>query len=277
MEPERLDRARTAGSIAAVTASGRPPWASAVLVRYPPRAVGLAAGAAVGLLGAPAGGHGELVFPTVDSAGRSVGPGWRNRPCVAGIGIVPAGGHPAWTGTNGPHLDRIVDSKEHMEGALSELREVIGEDDKELAEREARELRRQRSRHLDGPGSHWMMALRRTRRGPCPPAPRLYERYFPASAAPSATSSADRTSMIGCGPRPSRGVLERSKELKRDWNRQVERAAEEGVHVIYTDGYDRQSGRSSGHSHCHYQGYRREGRSVQLSLPSSADVDAQGR
>ena len=27
--------------------------------------------------------------------------------------------------------------------------------------------------------------------------------------------------------------------LKRDWNRQVERAAEEGVHVIYTDGYGR--------------------------------------
>ena len=37
----------------------------------------------------------------------------------------------------------------------------------------------------------------------------------------------------------AREALERSEELKRDWNRQVERAAEEGVHVIYTDGYDR--------------------------------------
>ena len=37
----------------------------------------------------------------------------------------------------------------------------------------------------------------------------------------------------------AREVLERSQVLKRDWNRQVERAAEEGVHVIYTDGYDR--------------------------------------
>ena len=37
----------------------------------------------------------------------------------------------------------------------------------------------------------------------------------------------------------AREVLERSGELKRDWNRQVDRAAEEGVHVIYTDGYDR--------------------------------------
>ena len=37
----------------------------------------------------------------------------------------------------------------------------------------------------------------------------------------------------------ARQALERSGELKRDWNRQVDRAAEEGVHVIYTDGYDR--------------------------------------
>ena len=205
MEPERLDRARTAGSIAAVTASGRPPWASAVLVRYPPRAVGLAAGAAVGLLGAPAGGHGELVFPTVDAAGRSVGPGWRNRPCVAGIGIVPAGGHPAWTGTYGPHLDRIVDSKEHMEGALSELREVIGEDNKELAEREARELRRQRFRHLDGPRFALDDGAAPDPARAMSPGAAPVERHFPASAAPSATSSAARTSRIGCGPRPSRG------------------------------------------------------------------------
>ena len=98
MGPERLGRARTVESIAAVTASSRALRASVGLVRYPPRAAGLAAGAAVCLLGAPAGGHGELVFPAVDSAGRSVGVGWRNRPCVAGIGIVPAGGHPAWTG-----------------------------------------------------------------------------------------------------------------------------------------------------------------------------------
>ncbi len=40
----------------------------------------------------------------------------------------------------------------------------------------------------------------------------------------------------------ARKALERSEGLKRDWNRQVERAAEEGVHVIYTDGYDRLHG-----------------------------------
>ena len=37
----------------------------------------------------------------------------------------------------------------------------------------------------------------------------------------------------------AREVLERAEVLKRDWNRLVDRAAEGGVHVIYTDGYDR--------------------------------------
>ncbi len=52
MGPERLGRARTVESIPAATASGRSPWASAALVRYPPRAIGMAAGAAVCLPGA---------------------------------------------------------------------------------------------------------------------------------------------------------------------------------------------------------------------------------
>ena len=37
----------------------------------------------------------------------------------------------------------------------------------------------------------------------------------------------------------AREVLERSQVLKLDWNRQVERAAEDGIHVIYTDGFNR--------------------------------------
>ena len=37
----------------------------------------------------------------------------------------------------------------------------------------------------------------------------------------------------------AREVLERAEKLKRDWNRLVDRAAEGGVHVIYTDGNDR--------------------------------------
>ena len=95
MGPERLDRARTVESIAAVTAPGRALRASVGLVRYPPRAAGLAAGAAVGLLGASVDGHGGLIFSTVDAVGgRSLGARRRNCPRVASIGIVPG---PAWT------------------------------------------------------------------------------------------------------------------------------------------------------------------------------------
>ena len=109
MGPERLGRARTVESIPAVPAPGRPPWAGAAPVRYPPRTAGLALGAAVCLPGAPAGGHGELVFPAVDSAGRSVGAGRRNRPCVTRLGIAPARGRPAWAGLQRrlPCADRI--------------------------------------------------------------------------------------------------------------------------------------------------------------------------
>ena len=53
--------------------------------------------------------------------------------------------------TYGTHLDRIVDAKMHMIRALSELREAIRGDDKELAERKARELRRLQNRHWVGP------------------------------------------------------------------------------------------------------------------------------
>ena len=95
MGPERLDRAKTVEAIAADTAPGRPPWAGAVLVRYPLRGVGLTADAAVGLLGASVDGHGGLIFPTVDAVGgRSLGARRRNHPRVASIGIVPG---PAWT------------------------------------------------------------------------------------------------------------------------------------------------------------------------------------
>ena len=82
-------------------------------------------------------------------------------------------------------------------------------------------------------------ATRWTRLRPCPAAPRLCKTAF---------SRLGRTIGHLVGGRDyhdrlrtatfAREVLERSGELKRDWNRQVERAAEEGVHVIYTDGYD---------------------------------------
>ena len=141
--------------------------------------------------------------------------------------------------TYGAHLDRIVDSKKRMEGALSALGEAIGDDDKELAEREARELRRQRFLHLAGP------RFASDDGAATDPARAISSGATPVRAG---LSRLGRTIGHLVGGQDyhnrmrtatfAREALERSEELKRDWNRQVERAAEEGVHVIYTDGYD---------------------------------------
>ena len=141
--------------------------------------------------------------------------------------------------TYGPHLDRLVDAGTQMIRALSALREVIREDGKELVERKARELRRLQNRHWVGP------------RFALDEAAAVDQARAMSSAAPvqAVFSRLGRTigHLVGGQGYHDRmrtatfaqEVLERSGELKRDWNRQVERAAEEGVHVIYTDGYDR--------------------------------------
>ena len=142
--------------------------------------------------------------------------------------------------TYGAHLDRIVDARTHMIRALSDLGEAIREDDKELAEREARELRRLRFRHLAGP-----RFASDDGAGP-DPARAMSTGGAPVRAAFSRFGHAIGHLVGGQDYHDrlrtatfAREALERSGELKRDWNRQVERAAEEGVHVIYTDGYDR--------------------------------------
>ena len=104
-------------------------------------------------------------------------PDWRQeaeRLTAAGEAILSG------KGTYRAHLDRIVEARTHMIRALSALREVIGVDDKQLAERTARELRRLRNRHWVGP----RFALddggcAGYGRGPRPAAPRLYERHSP--------------------------------------------------------------------------------------------------
>ena len=142
--------------------------------------------------------------------------------------------------TYGAHLDRLVDARTHMIRALSAFREVIREDDKELAERKARELRRQRFLHLAGP----RFALDDSA------APdRARAMSSGGAAVQAALSRLGRAIGYRVGGQGyhdrlrtatfAREALEHSGELKRDWNRQVDRAAEEGVHVIYTDGYDR--------------------------------------
>ena len=141
--------------------------------------------------------------------------------------------------TYGAHLDRLVDARTHMIRALSAFREVIGEDDKELAERKARELRRQRFLHLAGP----RFALDDSA------APdRARAMSSGGAAVQAALSRLGRAIGYRVGGQGyhdrlrtatfAREALEHSGELTRDWNRLVERAAEEGVHVIYTDGYD---------------------------------------
>ena len=142
--------------------------------------------------------------------------------------------------TYGAHLDRLVTAKTHMTRALSALREVIGVDDKELAERQVRELRRLRNRHWVGPrfASNDGHAPDRARA--------ISPGAEPAGVAFSRLGRAIGYLVGGQDYHDrrrtetfAREALERSQVLKRDWNRQVDRAAEEGVHVIYTDGFNR--------------------------------------
>ena len=141
--------------------------------------------------------------------------------------------------TYGAHLNRIVEAKTLMIRALSDLGEAIRDDDKELVERKARELRRQRFLHLAGPRFA-------SDDGAAPdPARAMSPGAAPVWAALSRFGRAIGY-LVGGQDYHNRlrtatfaqQVLQRSGELKRDWNRLVERAAEESIHVIYTDGYD---------------------------------------
>ena len=120
--------------------------------------------------------------------------------------------------THGAHLARIVEARTHMIRALSDLGEAIRGDDKELAEREAPELRRRRFRHLAGP--------RFASDGGAGPDP---ARDMSTGAAPVRAALSRFGRAIGhlVGGRGyhdrlrtatfAREALERSEELKRDW------------------------------------------------------------
>ena len=172
----------------------------------------------------------------IELTGVSAYPDWRQeaeRLMAAGEAILSG------KETYGAHLDRLVEAGTLMIRALSALREAIGEDDKELAERQARELRRLQNRHWVGPRFALDDADAVDRA-------RAMSGAAPVQAAFSRLGRAVGHLVGGPGYHDrmrtatfAREGLERSEELKRDWNRQVERAAEKGVHVIYTDGYDR--------------------------------------
>ena len=141
--------------------------------------------------------------------------------------------------TYGAHLDRLVEARTHMTRALSALREVIRDDDKELAERQARELRRLQNRHWVGPrfasvdGAPDPGQVGTIGAEPVQTAFSRFGRAVGHLVGGQGYHDRLRTAAF------ERELLQRSQVLKRDWNRQVERAAEDGVHVIYTDGYDR--------------------------------------
>ena len=172
----------------------------------------------------------------IELTGVSAYPDWRQeaeRLTAAGETIL------AGRETYRAHLDRLVEARAHMIRALSALREVIGVDDKELAERKEREVRGLRNRHWVGPRFA-------SDDGATPDTARtMSSGAAPVQAALSGLGRAIGYFVGGQNYHDrlrtatfAREVLERSGKLKRDWNRQVERAAEEGVHVIYTDGYD---------------------------------------
>ena len=168
--------------------------------------------------------------------GVSAYPDWRHeaeRLTAAGEAILSG------KETYGAHLDRLVDARMFVVRALSALREVIRVDDKELAEREARELRRLQNRHWVGPqfasvdGAPDPGQVGTIGAEPVRAAFSRFGRAVGHLVGGQGYHDRLRTATF------AREVLQRSQVLKRDWNRQVERAAEDGVHVIYTDGYDR--------------------------------------
>ena len=172
----------------------------------------------------------------IELTGVSAYPDWRQeaeRLTAAGEAILSG------KETYGAHLDRLVEARTHMTRALSALREVIRDDDKELAERQARELRRLQNRHWVGPrfasvdGAPDPGQAGTTGAESVRAAFSRFGRAVGHLVGGQGYHDRLRTATF------AREVLQRSQVLKRDWNRQVERAAEEGVHVIYTDGYDR--------------------------------------
>ena len=141
-------------------------------------------------------------------------------------------------GIYGPHLDNIAVGGERAQGAVSDLGEAIRDDDEELAraKREAREQRR------------WARAQTRLLFS-TDPAPDAAEadpaREAPVRAVLSRLGHAAGLAFGGEAYRREietegyeRNALERTKQPMLEWNRLVQRAMEEGVHVIHMDGCD---------------------------------------
>ncbi len=140
--------------------------------------------------------------------------------------------------TYGPHLDNIAVGAERAQGAVSDLGVAIQDDDEELArsKREAREQRR------------WAQAQTRLlfATDPAPDAAAAEPaRETPVRAVLSRLGHAAGLAFGGEAYRREieiegyeRNALERTKQPMLEWNHLVERAMEEGAHVIHMDGCD---------------------------------------
>ena len=127
--------------------------------------------------------------------------------------------------THGIHLDNIVIGEERLQGVVHDLGEAIREDDEELAEarqqaREQRQQARQSDRLKLITGTSAVTAQAEPARKVLWQLRRVYD--WDGRAA-----ERDRQAL----------ALAHWGTLKENWNRRVERAGEESVHVIYTKGY----------------------------------------
>ena len=142
----------------------------------------------------------------------------------------------------GPHLDNIPAARERAEMVLSGLGEALREDDEELAEA-------RREAYLRGQLTRALARLRFAPvttpdigAGPSRPGPgdddtlarRALWRLRRVHDWDGRLAESERQAAIEAGTRAS---LARWESLKEHWDRQLDRAEKEGVHVIYTDGY----------------------------------------
>ena len=142
----------------------------------------------------------------------------------------------------GPHLDNIPGARERAETALAGLGGAIREDDRELAEaRREAYLRGQLTRALARlrfvPVTAPDIGAEPSRPGPGDDdtlARRALWRLRRVHDWDGRLAESERQAAIEAGTRVS---LARWENLRERWDRQVDRAEKEGVHVIYTDGY----------------------------------------
>ena len=180
-------------------------------------------------------------------------PGWRQeaeRLMEAGEAILSD------TETYGAHLANITRGELRMNWTLSRLRDPIRKDAEALTERNARERRSERAGHRSETGDHtrqWAGPTFDSDTGSFDPSGGAEAKAHPdiASADDGRLggvlsrlrrafgwdgSKADRQ-MEAAVPTGMQTALNRWQELKQAWNREVQQAQRDGVHVIYTRGY----------------------------------------